>query len=62
MTFYKHFLFYAIIKNQKFKTGELENVEKLMEQTAEVLKSCWNGLGMCIFVQPVRSRWSLKSS
>ena len=54
-------MFYAIIKNYKFKTGELKNVERLVEQTAKVLKSCWNGLGTCIFVQPVRGRWSLKS-
>ena len=56
MIYLKHFLFYAIIKNYKFKIGELKNVQKLVEQTAKVLKSCWNGLGMWIFVQPVRGR------
>ena len=43
-----------------FNTGELENVEKLVEQTVQALKSSWNGLEMWIFVQPVKGRWSLK--
>ena len=31
-------MFYAII-NYQFKTGELKNVEKLMKQTGQALKS-----------------------
>ena len=54
----KRFLFYAM-SNYNFNTGELEDVEKLVEQTVQALKSSWNGLGMWIFVQPVKGRWSL---
>ena len=32
-----------------FNTGELENVEKLVEQTVQALKSSWNGLGKVNF-------------
>ena len=46
------FLFYLII-NYQFKTSELKNVEKLVEQTIQALKPCQNGLGMCSFVQSV---------
>ena len=35
----KCFLFYARV-NDQFKTTELENVEKLLEQTDQALKSC----------------------
>ena len=34
--------------NYQFKTSELKNAEKVVEQS---LKSCWNGLGMCMFVK-----------
>ena len=37
MIYLKHFLLYAIIKNYKFKTDELKNVERLVEQTAKVI-------------------------
>ena len=47
------FLFYTIIYSE-YKTSELKNVEKLVEQTVQAFKSCWNGLGMCIFVQSVK--------
>ena len=54
---------YAII-NYQFNTGELKNVEKLVKETVQALKSYENKLGMCIFVQSVKlyipSRWSLK--
>ena len=33
------FLFYLII-NYQFKTSELKNVEKLVEQTIQALKPC----------------------
>ena len=55
----KRFLFYAM-SNYNFKTGELENVGKLVEQTVQALKLSWNGLEMWIFVQPVKGRWPLK--
>ena len=51
----KRFLFYAM-SNYNVKTGELKNVEKLVEQTVQALKSSWNGLEMWIFVQPVKGR------
>ena len=37
-------MFYAIMKYQ-FKTSELKNVEKLVEQTIQELKPCYNGTG-----------------
>ena len=43
-----------VIINYQFKTSELKNVEKLMKQTVQTLKSCQNRLGMCIFVQSVK--------
>ena len=46
----KHFLFYLII-NYQFKTSELKNVEKLVEQTIQALMPCQNGLGKCSLVQ-----------
>ena len=46
-------MFYAII-NYQFKTSELKNVEKLVKQTVQALKSYQNRLGMCIFVQSVK--------
>ena len=55
----KRFLFY-VMSNYNFNTGELEDVEKLVEQTVQALKSSWNGLEMWIFVQPVKGRWPLK--
>ena len=36
------------------RQSELNNAEKLVEQTVQALKSCWNGLGMCMFVQSVK--------
>ena len=44
---------YAII-NYQFKTSELKNVEKLVKQTVKALKSYYNRLEMCIFVQSVK--------
>ena len=44
---------YAII-NYQFKTSELKNVEKLVKETVQALKSYLNRLGMCIFVQSVK--------
>ena len=41
-------MFYAII-NYQFKTNELKNVEKLVKQIVQTLKSYKNRLGMCIF-------------
>ena len=35
----------------RIKASELKNVEKLGEETFQALKSCYNGLEMCIFVQ-----------
>ena len=49
----KRFLFFLII-NYQFKTSELKNVEKLMEETVQALKSWLSGPGMCIFVQSVK--------
>ena len=46
------------MNNYNVKTGELKNVEKLVEQTVQALKSSWNGLKMWIFVQPVKGRKS----
>ena len=47
-------MLYTII-DYEYKTSELKNVEKLVEQTVQALKSCWNGLGMCTtFVQSVK--------
>ena len=43
---YETFLFYAIV-NYQFKTRELKNVEKLVEQLLQ-----WTG--MCIVVQSVK--------
>ena len=43
-----------VIINYQFKTSELKNVEKLVKQTVQTLKSCQNRLGMCIFVQSVK--------
>ena len=43
--------FKNFLRKYQFKTSELKNVEKLVEQS---LKSCQNGLGMCIFVQSVK--------
>ena len=34
------FLFYSRINDHEFKTIELKNVEKLVEQTVQALKSC----------------------
>ena len=39
MIYIKCFLFYARV-NDQFKATELENVEKLVEQTVQALKSC----------------------
>ena len=44
---------YAII-NYQFKTSELKNVEKLVKQTVQTLKSYYNRLGIYIFVQSVK--------
>ena len=52
MIYIKRFLLYTII-DYEYKTSELKNVEKLVEQTVKALKSCWSRLGMCIFVQSV---------
>ena len=46
-------MFYATI-NYQFKTSELKNVEKLVKQTVQALKSYRNRLGMCIFVKSVK--------
>ena len=46
-------MFYAII-NYQFKTSELKNVEKLVKQTVQALKSYENRLGICIFIQSVK--------
>ena len=50
----KYSVFYAIINYQLFKTSELKNVEKLVKQTVQALKSYKKRLGMCIFVQSVK--------
>ena len=44
MTYIKPFLFFAKI-NYQFKTSELKNVEKLVEQTGQVFKVVleWTG-------------------
>ena len=34
------FLFYSRINYHEFKTSELKNVEKLVEQTVQALNSC----------------------
>ena len=39
LIYIKPVLFYAIINN-KFKTSELKNLERLVEQTVQALKSC----------------------
>ena len=39
LIYIKHVLFYAII-NSQFKTSELKNLERLVEQTVQALKSC----------------------
>ena len=49
----KYSMFYAII-NYQFKTSGLKNVEKLAKQTVQALKSYYNRLGMCIFVQSLK--------
>ena len=46
-------MLYTVI-DYEYKTSELKNVEKLVEQTIQALKSCWSRLGMCIFVQSVK--------
>ena len=46
-------MFYAIIDYQ-FKTSELKNVEKLVKQTVQALKSHQKRLGMCIFLPAVK--------
>ena len=46
--------------NYQFGTSELKNVEKLVEQTAQALKSYYIGMRMCIFVQCVKGSLSLK--
>ena len=46
--------------NYQFETGQLKNVEKLVEQTAQSFKSYNIGMGMCIFVQCVKGSSSLK--
>ena len=46
-------MFYAVI-NYQFKTSELKNVEKSVKQTVQALKSYYNRLEMCIFVQFVK--------
>ena len=43
------------IINYQFKTSELKNVEKLVKQTVQALKPFQNRVGMCIFVQSVKS-------
>ena len=50
----------AII-NYQFKTSELKNVEKLVKETVQALKSYLNRLGMCILVVLENLIWSLKS-
>ena len=49
----KRLLFHALI-NYQFKTSELKNLEKLVEQTVQTLKSCLNELPKCISVQSVK--------
>ena len=39
LIYVKRVLFYAIINNQ-FKTSELKNLERLVEQTVQAFKSC----------------------
>ena len=46
-------MFHAII-NYQFKTSDLKNVERLVKQTVQALKSYYNRLGMFIFVQCVK--------
>ena len=47
-------MFYATL-NYQFKTSEVKNVEKLVKQTVQALKSYKNRLGnMCIFVKSVK--------
>ena len=46
-------MLYTII-DYEYKTSGLKNVEKLVEQTVQALKSCWSRLGMCILVQSVK--------
>ena len=47
-------MLYTII-DYEYKTSELKNVERLVEQTVQALKSCRNRLGMCTtFVQSVK--------
>ena len=49
----RYSMFYAII-NYQFETSGLKNVEKLAKQTVQALKSYYNRLGMCIFVQSMK--------
>ena len=42
-------MFYATVSYQ-FKSSELKNVEKLVEQTVQALKLAWTG-NVCIYVQ-----------
>ena len=63
-------MFYAVVNPYQNKTSELNNLEKLVEQTYQALMSClvleWTGNNMCIFVQSIilqlyiPERWSLK--
>ena len=46
-------MFYAKI-NYQFKTSELTNVENLVKQTVKALRSYYNILEICIFVQSVK--------
>ena len=39
LIYIKRVLFYAII-NSQFKTSELKNLERFVEQTVQALKSC----------------------
>ena len=52
MTYMKWLLFYALI-NCQFKTSELKNLEKLVEQTVQTLMFHLNELPKCISVLSV---------
>ena len=40
MIYIKRFVFYAARINYQFKISELKNLENLVEQTVQALKSC----------------------
>ena len=52
VTYMKWLLFYALI-NCQFKTSELKNLEKLVEQTVQTLMFHLNELPKCISVLSV---------